>query len=34
MPTGIPFANSASGSEIAGSPVMFCSGANAGQIAP
>ncbi len=31
MPTGIPLADSASGSEIAGSPVMSCSHANAFQ---
>ena len=34
MPTGIPLADSASGSEIAGSPVTFCSHANAAQLTP
>ena len=29
MPTGSPASDSASGSEIAGSPVAFCSGVNA-----
>ncbi len=31
MPTGSPDADSASGSEIAGSPVAFCNGVNATQ---
>ena len=33
MPTGNPLADSASGNEIAGSPVTFCSGVNATQSA-
>ncbi len=33
MPTGMPEADSASGSEIAGSPVTFCSGVNPTQSA-
>ncbi|CNM63737.1 Uncharacterised protein [Mycobacterium tuberculosis] len=31
MPTGMPSAVCANGSEIAGSPVTFCSGVNATQ---
>ena len=31
MPTGKPLADCASGSEIAGSPVTFCSGVKATQ---